>query len=628
MKKEKKAAIKTAANNGMDAGNEICTADTLTIDNDNAPENDAINDAGDDQSAIGNELAEGTASDADECDLNVNAELETGMAADESDTGIMTGNAFDDDAASGDDEHNFSVEAEFENDTANEAGAYGTIVEPARDDSTVTEVDGIAIDDDYGTGKTTNDGTDAGADTAVVLCTDTLTITDFNCFTNAGIHIGMLSEKHLQGFPLDVFPEWARNQMIDISLRIQVPVVIAANLFISLVAACISLVVYISVGRHREQTNIWTLSLAAPGTGKSPVFRELLTPLMNSDLWGNVIGDITIPFFYELLEEKQKLFMFEDELGFFKKLVKEADSDYSSLTHSYDGTYLSRGCCRTGAKAIGNPALTMGLAGQQKVFKKLWNSEIGQGLLDSGILDRLITVLADSTGPRDYMTVQQYNDILINATYQEKMDQLISFVQNVIQNGDGPIDLKLPSEVDISRRKELQSWEDKTVVDNDFEMIHDWIRKADGLSLRLTAIMYMVFLMASDTPIDFANLPPISMEVMDCVIRLLRFYRDQTVNVRHWVASDVCSSFALRVYHAICHAIQKNRGIDCSMRDVKQGVRDEHGQLNEDAFNVAIEELVDNEWITVEEPPRQNRRGRPASARIRIIRGQSQNSAA
>lgn len=561
MEKTKKAAITTAAGNGMDAGNENCTADTLTIDNDNAPENDAINDTGDMSLTIENDLDEGAPSDADECNPADETESENASAED---TCTTTDNS---DAV------------------ASNRGAFLDINHGNADDN----------------------------------CDDSKTYED--------IDISTLPPKLLQGFPLQIFPSWVRNYIEYLCLTVQVPVVFAANLFLSIISACISLVVYVSTGDHREPTNIWTMSLGMPGLGKSAVFRNLLQPLMNSTLREHVIGDITIPCFMKLLKEKHKLFMFEDELGFFNKLIQGKDLDYPSLTRSYDEDFISHGRCINSLEKITSPSLTMGIAGQQKVFLKLFNSEIGQSIRDNGILDRIAVCIAESTGLKDYMHSQGSENRQTKAVYQEKMDQLLAFVQDMEEAG-APLELQLSPEADYYRRTVLQSWENQTAIDSDFEMIHSWIYKVDGLSLRYAGIIYMISLITGNQPSDSTNLPQISKEIMEQVFCLLEFYRDNTIMLHHYISSGVLSPFAIRVFNKIRAAIRKGRTGDCSERDVKQAVRDEHGKLNEPAYNTAIKELVDNEWIAVEEPPRQNRRGRPASKRIRIIRGQSQKSAA
>lgn len=459
--------------------------------------------------------------------------------------------------------------------------------------------------------------------------TDILDSTDTHCCADAGSGISKIPSKKKQGFPYEDFPKWVRDQIEDVCQAVQAPAPVASNLLLSLVAACIARNIYVSAGRHREPTNFWSITLAEASTGKSPVFAMMKEPLVNSEMINHMVSDITIPFFVQLLEEKHKLFMLDDELGFLIKLTQGNDFDHSSLVDSYNETTFSHGRCKSGLKIIRNPSLTIGMAGQQDVFiKRLLNCEIGQYLDDSGVLDRMEIVFVDDTERKVYMTDPPCNNEVIAATYREKMSWLISIGQRLEEEGLASIELELSPEANRRRCEVLNAWEDELEVNEEFKMIRKWIRKADGLSLRLAGIVYMIFLVAEGYPVNLANLPPISVEVMEISLRLLEYYRDQTIFWRLQVSSEVRSTFALRVFRSIRQLINSNHSGDCSMRDVKQSVRDEHGKLDEIAFNAAIKELVDNEWIAVEEPPKQKRRGRPASERIRIIRGQSQKAAA
>ena len=407
-----------------------------------------------------------------------------------------------------------------------------------------------------------------------------------------------LPEIMLQDYPLDTFPAWARDKVIDVCQRVQAAVPIAANLLLSLVSGCISRIVYVvTEDKQYEPTAIWTLTLAGPGERKTPVFRELIQPIMESEISEYLIGDITKASFIRRMAHDRKLIGVTDEPVLLDCLMDTTSIMPSALLNAYDETFIPY--CRTIAGKIDTlkirkPSLTLGIAGQPDVVNAHYNSRNGRRLSSSGFFARMLIVQVESMrGQRKTKRGYSCESESIAAAYNENMSSLANLEQILVEREfNNQFILELSPEANQRFLDFIDEWEEKLSTDEDYIMIERWINKDRGFVLRLAGILYMMELVTDE---ESEQCPPISVEIIERAIRLLEYYRDQMIRWHNIVDGEGGNPNAAYLHDFLI----RREGNEWPKRDLRASLKHTKGLDNKDDFEAAIEELKERKVISV-----------------------------
>lgn len=88
------------------------------------------------------------------------------------------------------------------------------------------------------------------------------------------------NEHNLPAFPVDVFPSWLRDYVEAVAASRQVPTDLPAMLALSVLAtACQKHIMVVGPNEWQEPVNIYTVTGAEPGVGKSGAFKDMIAPL-------------------------------------------------------------------------------------------------------------------------------------------------------------------------------------------------------------------------------------------------------------------------------------------------------------------------------------------------------------
>lgn len=378
-------------------------------------------------------------------------------------------------------------------------------------------------------------------------------------------------------FPLDVFPTWFADMVRKVSRNMQTPEVLAANFGLSIVSAILALRVYVYLGEREVPTNLWTMTLLPAGEGKSPVLKEMASPIYNTWMEEHLVEDMSVAALYRKLDTLGKIFMLSAEGTFFDIFLRDRGQSLTALMKSYDEERISYVRGNKVEIKIAKPSLTIGLAVQNDRFAQYISERRFQTLLTTGLLDRFLPAVPESNvGHRKYTTCDDISvpfDTwehyktgieMLSSRYsyaatkpedvrgQQESASIPGFEVRTVGNAtaenqessskdadNAPIYIKVSDEA----KKIFIEWKNRLEPDfsePQYESIRQWMGKMDGFVLRLAGNLHVMHEIQSEMdglPCDYEenfsldDAFAISSKRIEGAIQLAEYYRSERLKL-------------------------------------------------------------------------------------------------
>ena len=127
----------------------------------------------------------------------------------------------------------------------------------------------------------------------------------------------------LSEWPKDAFPELAQKYIEEVSRSTETPIELASLLFLSVVATTAQKKYEIELKKsYREPVNIWILAALPPGSRKSSVYSEIISPLRT---WEQQQNDIYAPLVRSQASKQKTL---EAKIKYLRNLAAKTQDEF------------------------------------------------------------------------------------------------------------------------------------------------------------------------------------------------------------------------------------------------------------------------------------------------------------
>lgn len=370
-------------------------------------------------------------------------------------------------------------------------------------------------------------------------------------------------------FPIEVFPQWIAEQVVQVAEELQIEPDLPAQLAVTALSIAVASRAHIQVnGPWTEPLNTYMVTALPPGAGKSPAFRSMLAPLEDHEVdlaaaaaesFNRVklerdmieadlekakrkgeraealafqdqlaekplpviprlmVDDVTPEKLGEMLAQQSgRLALVSTEGGLFSMMTgrysNSSNLDLYLQAWSQDTVRIDRVSGRE--LVIRRPTLTIGLTVQPNVIAALAERP---ELAGRGVTARFMySVPHDTRGTRDLGRHSTWSDPVASMYGRQLLGVMAQVERDFHEADDRSVAIRMSTEARAAFLGWRQDHERRLAPDGDLRFMAEWVTKLQSTTARLAGLLHLA---GCSNPYE-----PVSLSTMDAAIRVGNYW--------------------------------------------------------------------------------------------------------
>lgn len=418
----------------------------------------------------------------------------------------------------------------------------------------------------------------------------------------------------LPSFPVKTLPLPLADYVDALAESMQVPVDLPAMVVLAVVATAVAGKFELVVRRDwTEQLCLYVVVALPPGERKSPVFRDVVRPIIEFEREHSerlLMDDVTPERLAVFLDEHAgRGSVLSAEGGLFETLRGRYSNGIPAIDvilKGHDGDFVRVDRMTRDSIILDKPALTLGLCVQPDVVQMLTAHPALRG---RGLLGRILY-----SAPKPMLGARKIRatpvDPMVRARYYRTISMLLKFRADIAP---------APVELDRGADDVLADFEAKLEARlgpaGDLRPVSDWATKLAGRIARIAALFHLTELAesltgaASEQPIGLtvgaSALTPVGADSMRRALSLADFFVEHALSAYAHMGADerlADAQYLLDVLRALGQRVISRTEIGAQTRGKFRLMKD---------LRPALDLLVELGWLREAPRPRMSTRGRP-----------------